>query len=226
MAHHASITREELAGYIDHTLLKPDAVPAAIETLCREAWEYRFHSVCVNGVYVPLCAKLLRGKGVKVCAVAGFPLGASVSGVKAREAAIAVEDGASEVDMVMNIAAMKAGDLAAVEADMRAVREACAGGVVLKVILETCLLTEAEIIEACGIAKRAGLDFVKTSTGFAAAGASPEHVALMRKTVGPGMGVKAAGGIRALEDALAMIAAGASRLGASSGVSIIKALPA
>jgi deoxyribose-phosphate aldolase len=217
-----SVSPAELPKYIDHTLLKAEAKPADIEKLCREAGQYHFCSVCVNTVNVPRCVKLLQGSGVKVCCVAGFPLGAMVSRAKAYEASVAIEDGAREVDMVMNIGAMKAGDYKTVEEDMAAVRKACSGGVILKVIIETCLLTTGEIVRSCEIAKNCGLDFVKTSTGFSTAGATPEHVALMRKTVGPAMGVKAAGGVRSYSDAVAMINAGANRLGTSGGVSIIK----
>jgi deoxyribose-phosphate aldolase len=217
-----TIAPSDLPGYIDHTLLKAEAKPADIEKLCNEAMEYHFFSVCVNSSNVAQCAKLLRGTGVKVCSVAGFPLGAMAARAKAYEAAAAIEDGAREIDMVMNIGAMKAGNFALVEEDMRAVRKACGSGVLLKVILETCLLAAEEIVRACEIAKTTGLDFVKTSTGFSTAGATPEHVALMRKTVGPVMGVKAAGGVRSFDDAVAMINAGATRLGTSGGVNIIK----
>ena len=217
-----ALTPAEIAQYIDHTLLKADAKIADMEKLCAEALEYRFCSVCVNGANAALCAKLLANSGVKVCVVAGFPLGAMASSAKAFEAAAAIEDGAREIDMVMNIGALKAGNLKLVEEDMSAVRKACGKTVVLKVILETCLLSIEEIVKACEIAKNAGLDFVKTSTGFSAAGATVEHIALMRKTVGPDMGVKAAGGVRTFADALAMINAGATRLGTSGGVNIIK----
>ena len=217
-----SLSPADLPKYIDHTLLKADAKPADIEKLCAEAMQYRFFSVCVNGANVARCAKLLRGSGVKVCSVVGFPLGAMASKSKAYETAAAIEDGAGEIDMVMNIGAMKCGDLKLVEDDMAAIRKACGRAALLKVIIETCLLTTEEIIKACEIAKNAGLDFVKTSTGFSTAGATPEHVALMRKTVGPLMGVKAAGGVRVFADAVNMINAGATRLGTSGGVNIIK----
>jgi deoxyribose-phosphate aldolase len=219
-----TITPEELAKYIDHTLLKADATPADIEKLCAEAKQYGFFSVCVNGTNVALCTKLLDDSGVdvKVCSVAGFPLGAMTSKAKAFEAAAAIEDGAREIDMVMNIGAMKAGNLKLVEEDMSAVRKACGQTALLKVIIETCLLSPDEIIKACEIAKNAGLDFVKTSTGLSTAGATAEHIALMRKTVGPSMGVKAAGGVRTFDDAVTMINAGATRLGTSGGVGIIK----
>ena len=217
-----SLTPEKLAQYIDHTLLKAEAKPADIEKLCAEAMQYRFFSVCVNGSNVAQCAKLLQGSGVKVCAVVGFPLGAMISKAKAYETSMAIEDGAREIDMVMNIAAMKAGNLKLVEEDMIAVRKACGSTALLKVIFENCLLTTEEIVKACEIAKNAGLDFVKTSTGFSTAGATIEHIALMRKTVGPVMGVKAAGGVRTFADAVAMLNAGANRLGTSGGVSILK----
>ena len=217
----AVITPDDLPKYIDHTLLKADAKYEDLEKLCAEAKQYHFFSACVNGAHVAQCAKLLEGSGVKVCAAVGFPLGAMATKAKAFEAGTAMEDGANEIDMVMNISAMKNGNIKLVEEDMIAIRKVC-GGVLLKVILETCLLTTEEIINACGIAKNCGLDFVKTSTGFSTAGATPEHVALMRKTVGPEMGVKAAGGIRSFEDALNMINSGATRLGTSGGVNIIK----
>ncbi|MDR2768402.1 MAG: deoxyribose-phosphate aldolase [Treponema sp.] len=218
----ASLAPADLARYIDHTLLKADAKPAEIDKLCDEAKQYSFFSVCVNSAHVARCAKNLAGSGVKVCSVAGFPLGAMSTRAKAFETTCAIEDGAREIDMVMNVGAMKAGDFRLVEDDMRAVRKACGYTVLLKVIIETCLLTGEEIVRACEIAKRAELDFVKTSTGFSTAGATPEHVALMRKTVGPVMGVKAAGGVRNFDDALNMINAGATRLGTSGGVKIIK----
>jgi len=218
----ASLSPADLPKYIDHTLLKAEAKPEDIEKLCNEARQYSFFSVCVNGANVAQCAKLMAGSSVKVCATIGFPLGAMASRVKAYEAGAAIEDGAREIDMVMNIGAMKSGNLKLVEEDMAAVRKACGPAVLLKVILETCLLTTEEIVKACEIAKNAGLDFVKTSTGFSTAGATPEHVALMRKTVGPVMGVKAAGGVRTFADAAAMINAGATRLGTSGGVGIIK----
>jgi deoxyribose-phosphate aldolase len=217
-----TITPGDLPKYIDHTLLKADAKPADIEKLCNEAKQYHFFSVCINSCHAALAAKLLAGSGVKVCCVVGFALGAMVIRAKAYEAAAAIEDGAREIDMVMNIGAMKAGDYKTVEADMAALRKACSSGVLLKVIIETCLLTSEEIVKACEIAKSCGLDFVKTSTGFSTAGATPEHVALMRQTVGPVMGVKAAGGVRSFADAVGMIKAGATRLGTSGGINIIK----
>jgi deoxyribose-phosphate aldolase len=212
----------DLAKYIDHTLLKAEAKSADIDKLCNEAKQHHFFSVCVNSVNVARCAGNLRGTDVKVCSVVRFPLGAMSTRAKAYETAAAIEDGAREIDMVMNIGALKAGDFKTVEEDMAAIRKACSGGVLLKVIIETCLLTTEEIVKACEIAKTCGLDFVKTSTGFSTAGATPEHVALMRKTVGPVMGVKAAGGVRSFSDAVAMINAGATRLGTSGGVNILK----
>ena len=218
----SSLGPADLPKYIDHTLLKADAKPVEIEKLCTEAKQYHFFSVCVNGANVAQCAQLLGGSGVKVCSVVGFPLGAMVSRAKAFETGAAIEDGAREIDMVMNIGAMKSGNLKLVEDDMTAVRKACGSTALLKVIIETCLLTTKEIVKACEIAKNAGLDFVKTSTGFSTAGATPEHIALMRKTVGPVMGVKASGGVRTFADAVNMINAGATRLGTSGGVGIIK----
>jgi deoxyribose-phosphate aldolase len=216
------VSPAELPRYIDHTLLRADAKPVDIDKLCEEAKQYRFFSVCVNSVNVAQCFGNLQGSDVKICSVAGFPLGAMAVRAKAYEAGIAIEDGAQEIDMVMNIGAMKAGNLKFVEEDMSAIRKVCSSGVLLKVIIETCLLTTEEIVKSCEIAKNCGLDFVKTSTGFSTAGATPEHVALMRKTVGPVIGVKAAGGVRSFQDAVNMINAGATRLGTSGGVNIIK----
>jgi deoxyribose-phosphate aldolase len=212
----------DLAPYIDHTLLKPEATAEQINTLCDEAAAHHFYSVCVNSSWVEHCARRLGGTGVKICAVVGFPLGAMDSRAKSFEARTAIGNGANEIDMVMNVGAMKAKDLKKVREDMFAVRRACRSGVLLKVILETSLLTDEEKVLACQIAKEAGADFVKTSTGFNKGGATVADVALMRRTVGPKMGVKAAGGIRSLEDALAMIRAGATRLGTSSGVLLVK----
>ena len=218
-----SLTREELASYIDHTLLKPEASREQIRAVCEEAKQYHFASVCVNPCWVPLIAEELKGSGVSVCCVIGFPLGASLSSVKAFEAREAVAAGAQEIDMVINIGAVKSGDWELVREDIAAVN-AAKGTAKLKVIIETCLLTDEEKVRVCQIAKEAGADFVKTSTGFSTGGATVHDVELMRKTVGPEMGVKASGGVRTLEDALAMIEAGASRLGASAGVKIIEAL--
>lgn len=213
--------RYELAKMIDHTVLKPDAAPAAVKKLCEEARTYSFASVCVNPNYVKLAASLLEKSGVKVCCVIGFPLGAHTSAVKAFEASEAVKNGAEEVDMVINIGAAKAGDWETVENDIAIVREASRGAL-LKVIIETCLLTNDEKVEACLCAKRAGADFVKTSTGFAGGGATADDVRLMRNTVGKEMGVKASGGIRTRADAMKMIEAGATRIGASSGIAIVE----
>ncbi|MDI6869738.1 MAG: deoxyribose-phosphate aldolase [Bacillota bacterium] len=211
----------ELARLIDHTLLKPEATPEAVARLCAEAVEYGFASACVNPVNVARAASLLRGTPVKVCTVIGFPLGATASLVKAVEVRNAVADGADELDMVLNVGALKAGDHALVARDIRAVVEA-AGGRVVKVILETALLTDEEKVEACLLTKEAGAAFVKTSTGFGPGGATVEDVALMRRTVGPEFGVKASGGIRDRATAERMVAAGATRLGTSSGVAIVR----
>jgi deoxyribose-phosphate aldolase len=210
-------------GMIDHTLLKPDASRTDIEKLCREAAEFHFATVCVNPAWVPLAARLLRGTGVGVCSVVGFPLGASAADVKNYETRRAIYDGATEIDMVINIGALKSGDLRAVERDIEAVVDPCRQcGVVSKIIIEAALLTDEEKVSACSLAKAAGADFVKTSTGFAAGGATVADVALMRRVVGADMGVKAAGGVRDLEGLKAMVAAGASRVGASAGVKIVQ----
>ena len=220
------LTRAELARLIDHTLLKPEATPAQIERLCAEARTHGFASVCVNPTHVRLAARLLRGSGVAVCSVVGFPLGAGLPQVKAFEAAEVVRLGAGEVDMVLNIGALKAGDHALVLRDIRAVvRAARAGGALVKVILETCLLTDDEKRAACRLVQQARADFVKTSTGFSTGGATVADVALMRAAVGPKMGVKAAGGIRSLAEAQAMVAAGATRLGTSAGVALLQDAP-
>jgi deoxyribose-phosphate aldolase len=213
----------EIARMIDHTLLKPEATRAQIERLCAEAREHGFATVCVNPFWVRLCADLLRGAETGVCTVAGFPLGATPPEVKAYEAARAVQDGAAEVDMVMNVGALKSGDFRVVERDVSGVVEACRrGGTVSKVILEAALLTDDEKVRACVISKVAGADFVKTSTGFGPGGATAADVALMRRVVGPEMGVKAAGGVRDLKSAQQMIEAGADRIGASVGVKIVQ----
>ena len=215
-------TASELAQMIDHTLLKPEATPGQIDRLCAEARQYGFASVCVNPVHVARCAEALRGSAVKVCTVIGFPLGANTSAVKAFEAVKAIQDGAIELDMVINIGALKAGELAQVRQDIRQVVEAVsASAALVKVIIEACLLTDEEKVTACQLAKQAGADYVKTSTGFSTGGATPEDVTLMRRTVGPEIGVKAAGGVRTLADAQRMIEAGASRLGVSAGVKIL-----
>ena len=210
----------ELAKYIDHTLLKPDASAAQIKKICDEAKAYHFASVCVNPCRIRLVADELAGSGVTPCCVVGFPLGAIPSESKAAETAVAVKNGAGEIDMVINIGAAKDGDWALVESDIAAVKAAC-GEAKLKVIIETCLLTDEEKVKACIAAKNANADFVKTSTGFSKAGAKVEDVRLMRETVGPDMGVKAAGGIHNRAEAEAMIAAGATRIGASSGIAIV-----
>lgn len=213
----------DLAQYIDHTLLKPQASRQDILDLCAEAAEAKVKSVCVNPVWVSTVHEALAGSGVLTCAVAGFPLGATTTAVKVAEAAGAVADGADEVDMVIDIAAALAGDRAALVADIGAVAEAVhAGGAILKVIIETCLLDDAAKELACRAAVEAGADFVKTSTGFSTGGATVEDVALMRRVVGPEVGVKASGGVRTQQDALAMIDAGATRIGASSALAILK----
>jgi deoxyribose-phosphate aldolase len=213
----------ELAKMIDHTLLKPDATQEQIAQLCYEARKYGFASVCVNPTWVELCAQLLKGSPVKVCTVIGFPLGATAPEVKAFETQTALRQGASEIDMVINIGALKARDLELVAKDIRGVVTAAhAEGAIVKVIIEAVLLTDEEKTIACLLSKEAGADFVKTSTGFASGGATVHDVELMRKTVGPEMGVKAAGGVRTYEDAENMIKAGATRIGASAGVKIIQ----
>ncbi|GAA4042786.1 deoxyribose-phosphate aldolase [Arthrobacter methylotrophus] len=212
-----------IASYIDHTLLKPEASEAEVRQICAEAAEYKFKSVCVNPLWVKTVTKALKGSGVLTCSVVGFPLGATPSDVKAFEARGAVLDGADEIDMVINIAAARAGDKGALVDDITTVAEAVhAGGAILKVIIETSLLNDEQKILACAASVEAGADFVKTSTGFNGGGATVEDVALMRKTVGPDLGVKASGGVRSLADAQAMIAAGATRIGASSGIAIVK----
>lgn len=214
--------KKTIAAMIDHTLLKPEATQAQIEKLCAEAAEYHFASVCVNPVYIPLAARLLKGTGVKVCCVVGFPLGAIAPEQKAAEAASCAAMGAEELDMVIHVGAAKAGDWALVQRDIEGVVKAAAGHTV-KVIIETCLLTDEEKVKACEAAKAAGAHFVKTSTGFSTGGATTHDIALMRKTVGPEMGVKASGGIRDYETAMAMIEAGANRIGASAGIAIVAA---
>ncbi len=212
-----------LAKMIDHTLLKPDATQDQIAQLCFEARKYGFASVCVNPTWVSLCAQLLQGSPVKVCTVIGFPLGATAPEVKAFETRNAIDHGASEIDMVINIGALKARDLELVARDIRGVVEAAHGRkAIVKVIIEAVLLTDEEKTIACLLSKEAGADFVKTSTGFASGGATVHDVELMRRTVGPEMGVKAAGGVRTFEDAEKLIKAGATRIGASAGVKIIQ----
>ena len=210
-----------LAKVIDHTLLKPAATRAQIETLCREAAEHGFCSVCVNPYWVALAAKMLKGTGVKTCTVIGFPLGANTTAVKVFEAKNALENGADELDMVINIGALKSKDYDTVLQDIRALR-ALGDNFVLKVIIETSELTDEEKVKACELAAEAKADFVKTSTGFAGGGATVHDVALMKKSIPAGMQVKASGGVRTREDAEAMLAAGATRLGASSGIKIVE----
>jgi deoxyribose-phosphate aldolase len=212
-----------VAGVIDHTLLKPDASRQDIDTLCREAAEYGFATVCVNPTWVARCAGQLRSTPVLVCAVVGFPLGATTSDVKQYETRRVIFDGAREVDMVINIGALKSGDLRTVESDIEAVAGPCRDcGVVSKVIIEAAYLTDDEKVTACTLAKAAGADFVKTSTGFGPSGATVADVALMRRVVGEEMGVKAAGGVKDLDALKAMVAAGATRVGASAGVRIVQ----
>jgi len=212
-----------VAGLIDHTLLKPDATEKDFEKLCQEAAEYRFATVCVNPAWVAFCASRLRGASVAVCSVVGFPLGATTPDVKNFETRRVIFDGAREVDMVINIGALKSGDLRTVERDIEAVTAPCLEyGVISKVIIEAAYLTDDEKVTACALSKAAGADFVKTSTGFGPSGATIADVALMRRVVGADMGVKAAGGVRDLEGLKAMVAAGASRVGASAGVRIVQ----
>ena len=213
--------KKPLAKYIDHTLLKADATPEQIKKLCAEAEEYQFASVCVNSCYARLAHDCLRGRGVAVCCVVGFPLGAMSPRAMAYEARCAAEDGASEIDMVLPIGALKAGDDETVRETIGAVVEAVTGRAIVKVILEACLLTDAEKVRACQLAESVGAAFVKTSTGFSSGGATEHDVALMRKSVSPAVQVKAAGGIRDRETALRMIAAGADRIGASAGIQIV-----
>jgi deoxyribose-phosphate aldolase len=213
---------QAIAKIIDHTLLKPEATPAQIEKLCDEALEYGFASVCVNSVYVPLVAQKLAGSDVKVCTVVGFPLGAMSTASKVAETRIAIEAGAQEVDMVIHIGALKAEELSDFADDIAQVVAECQlNGAICKVIIETSLLTDAEKVIACRIAQQAGADFVKTSTGFNGGGATVEDIRLMRETVGAEMGVKASGGVRSYADAVALIEAGATRIGASSGIAIV-----
>jgi len=214
---------KDYALLIDHTLLKPEATKEQIATLCQEAKKYDFASVCVNPTWVADAAKHLEGAKSVVCTVIGFPLGAQTSATKAFETKDAIANGASEIDMVINIGALKSGQLDVVKSDIQAVVDA-ANGTLVKVIIETCLLTDEEKVVACQLSKEAGADFVKTSTGFSTGGATAADIALMRKTVGPEMGVKASGGVRSLEDLEAMVEAGATRVGASSGVKIMNGL--
>ncbi len=213
----------DIAKLIDHTLLKPDATQDEIAQLCYEARKYNFAAVCVNPSYVKLCMQLLQGTPVHVCTVVGFPLGATPPEVKAYEAQQAIDDGATEVDMVINVGALKSKDYSLVERDIATVARTChAGGAILKVIIEAALLTDEEKVIACQLAKTAGAEYVKTSTGFGPGGATVHDVELMRRAVGPGMGIKAAGGIRTYDDVRAMVTAGATRIGASAGVKIVQ----
>ncbi len=204
----------------DHTILKADATKEAVLNICAEAKEHEYMSVCVNTYYTAFVANELKDTNVKVCTVIGFPLGQMSTKAKALETQCAVEDGADEIDMVLNVAALKDGDYDVVSEDIKAVKKAC-NGALLKVILETCLLTKEEIVKACELSVEAGADFVKTSTGFSTGGATAEDIALMRKTVGPNVGVKASGGIRDAKTAIAMVEAGANRIGASATVAIM-----
>jgi deoxyribose-phosphate aldolase len=212
-----------IARLIDHTILKPEATRSEVLQICAEALRFEFASVCVNSFWVPLVAGKLGGSASKVCAVVGFPLGASGTAAKVSETLGAVSEGAREIDMVLNIGALRGGEYDHVEADIRAVVAAAqTQGAIVKVILETCLLNNEQKVAACEISKRAAAAFVKTSTGFSKSGATVEDVALMRRTVGPEMGVKASGGIRSIQDVQAMVAAGATRIGSSSGVKIVQ----
>ncbi len=213
-----------LASYIDHTLLKADALEIDVIKLCREALEYKFTSVCINPAFVKLAYSFLKDTDVKVCTVIGFPLGATTSEVKAFEAETSINNGASEIDMVINIGALKSGKYDIVENDIKSVADKCKGKALLKVIIEACLLTDEEKVKACELSKSAGADFVKTSTGFSTGGATVEDIQLMRKCVGKEMGVKASGGIRDYETTIRMIEAGASRIGASASTKIVDEL--
>jgi deoxyribose-phosphate aldolase len=211
-----------LASMIDHTLLKPDATAEQIKKLCREAREYKFASVCVNTSYVPLTVEMLRGSGVKTCCVVGFPLGACTTKAKVAETKEAIGNGATEIDMVVNVGALKSGNWDFVKDDIESIVIVVKDKALVKVIIETCLLNDGEKMKVCQIAKMVGADFVKTSTGFSTGGAKVEDIRLMRHVVGPNFGVKASGGIRDYETAMAMVRAGANRLGTSSGIAIVK----
>ncbi|UUV23050.1 MULTISPECIES: deoxyribose-phosphate aldolase [Lysinibacillus] len=215
---------KNFARMIDHTLLKAEATKEQIEKLCAEAKQFNFASVCVNPTWVKRSSELLQGTDVLVCTVIGFPLGANTPAVKAFEAKDAIANGAKEVDMVINISALKDKNYELVQADIAAVVEAAKDSALVKVIIESCLLTDEEKVKACELAVAAGADYVKTSTGFSTGGATAEDIALMRKTVGPDLGVKASGGVRSLEDMKKMVEAGATRIGASSGVAIMNGL--
>lgn len=216
------MTKNELAKFIDHTILKAETKKSDVERICKEALEYNFASVCINPCNVKLASKLLKGSEVKVCTVIGFPLGANTSKVKAYETEDAILNGAHEVDMVINIGKLKDGDYDYVREDIKSVVSAAKGKALTKVIIETCLLTDEEKIKACELAKEAGADFVKTSTGFSTGGATPADIKLMRSTVGVDMGVKASGGVRNINDAEAVISNGATRIGASSSIDIVE----
>jgi deoxyribose-phosphate aldolase len=216
-----ALAPSDMAKYIDHTMLRPEAPTAAFDKLCQEAVQYRFFGVCVNSCRVAYVARKLQGTGVKVCSVVGFPLGSMTSRSKAFETREAIEDGASEIDMVINVGLLKSGDYHGVEEDIRAVRRATRGTTILKVIIETALLTQDDKVMACELAKKAGADFVKTCTGFSGGGASVEDLSLMRRVVGREMGVKASGGVRTYKNALAFIGAGANRLGCVASVAIV-----
>lgn len=212
--------KNKIAGMIDHTILKADAKEDEVRKLCEEAKKYNFASVCINPSYIELSAELLKGSNVKVCTVIGFPLGATTKEVKAFETQDAINKGADEVDMVINIGKLKDKDYDYVREDIKAVVNASKGKALSKVIIETCLLTDEEKVKACELAKEAGADFVKTSTGFSTGGATPEDIKLMRETVGTEMGVKASGGVRSYEDAVNVIENGATRIGASASIAI------
>jgi len=213
-----------IAAMIDHTILKADTTKEEVMKICKEAKEYKFKSVCVNSYYTKLVAEELKDSGVLVCTVVGFPLGAMETKSKAFETARAIELGANEIDMVINVGALKDKDYDFVLNDIKEVVETAKGKAIVKVILETCILTEEEKVKACQLSQEAGADFVKTSTGFSTGGATVEDIKLMRKTVGPNMGVKASGGVRTKEDALNVIEAGANRIGASSSIAIVNGL--
>lgn len=216
------MNKNELSKFIDHTVLKAETSEKAVEKVCKEALDYKFASVCINPCNVKLASKLLEGSEVKVCTVIGFPLGANTSKVKAFETEDAIANGAHEVDMVINIGKLKDKDYDYVREDIKAVVNAAKGKALTKVIIETCLLTDEEKVKACELAKEAGADFVKTSTGFSTGGATPDDIKLMRETVGPEMGVKASGGVRNIDDAEAVIKNGATRIGASSSIDIVE----
>ncbi|MNI16451.1 Deoxyribose-phosphate aldolase 1 [compost metagenome] len=220
----STLNQEQLPAYIDHTLLKPDASSAAIDKLCQEAKQYGFFSVCVNSQWTAQCRKALEGSAVKIAVVVGFPLGASLSEVKAFEAAKAVENGASEIDMVLAIGQLLEGNYEAVKKDIQLVVEAVQGKAIVKVIFETGFLNDEQIVTACKLAEEAGAHFVKTSTGFGPGGATEEHIRLMRQSVSAAVEVKASGGVRDIDAATRMIDAGATRLGTSSGVAIMNGL--